>query len=1688
MVLVGQVQRELVGLINEHGPFAVGLSGEDAHLFTAERTRRRSSTASRSTSAWSATSSRVDAGARPRPARRRPDPGRLAASPRGDDGEVYNVNADTAAAALAVALGAEKLVVLTDVEGLYADWPASDEVISELTADELERAAADAVQRHGPEDGGLPARRPRRRAAGARPSTAGCRTRCCSRSSPTRASARWCCRDDQRPTTRALGRSASRTRVDDAQLRHARRWPSSAARAPGSGTPTGGEYLDLLAGIAVNVARARPPGGRRGGDRAGRHARPHLATSSRNEPQVALAERLLGAARRADGAGVLRQLRRRGQRGGVQAGPAHRPRRTVVVAAERRLPRPHHGRARPHRPAGQARAVRAAARRRHVRAVRRRRRRCAAAVDDDTAAVFLEPIQGEGGVSCRRRTATSPRPRASLRPRPARCSCSTRCRPASAAPALVRAPARRASCPTSSPWPRASAAGCRSAPASRSATPAALLSPGDHGIDVRRQPGRLRRRARRPRHHRARRTCSTHVEARRASGCATGVDAIRATRCVAGRPRRRACCSASCSTAPVAAGRRGGRARRRVPRQRRRARRRPARAAADPHRRARPTRSLAALPAILDADGRPGMTRACTTQGRRGTSASSTLLDRGAGALAGRARGAARRRRLRRHPGDAVPRPRRARRGEGPRPRRRPGLRRAGRGRRPHAAAPRRPTGGRRGPARAGSLRGAARLSATPRANLVVLRTPPGAAQFLASAIDHAVLPGVIGTVAGDDTVLLVTRDPTAARRVAARLARDLRSPTARLADRTTNRSQGEPRDRARRPRLLRRAGHLRRHRLDRRGDRRRGRSPSPPTSARAARTSTSSASGRSPAARSRPWSPTPATSSPTSTACRRSRPTRSTWTATRWSPRCPGRSSSSTSSTPPASTARRRSRTAAPARATTRCASRSASARSRPTSRASRRSATTRMTRDKAIAYAERARPADRRRPRSRRTPSTRTSGAARSRPASSRTSGTRRSRTSTPTPQDPATPRDADEVVITFDRGVPVAIDGEPVTVLEAIAGAQRAGRRAGRRPARHGRGPARRHQEPRGLRGARRDRADHRAPGARERHRRARPGPVQARRRAALGRAGLRRPVVLARSSGRSTRSSPSASEHVTGDIRLTLHGGRAVVDRPAQRRSRSTTSTSRPTTRATPSTSRWPRASSSSGACRARSRPRRDQRLSSATAPSTGDAPAAPTRLWGGRFAGGPADALARAVARRSHFDWRLAPYDLAGSRAHARVLHRAGLLDRRRARRACSPALDDARRRRRGRARSRPTADDEDVHTALERGLLERLGAARRQAARRPQPQRPGRHRPAALPARPRPAGRRAASSSCRRRSLDQAERARRRAGARAAPTCSTPSRCSSPTSCSRTCTPLARDVDRLRDWDRRAARLAARRRRAGRLVAAARPARRSPPSSASPARSANSIDARQRPRLRRRVPVRRGADRRRTCPGSARRSCLWTTRGVRLGRARRRLRHRVVDHAAEEEPRRRRARPRQGRPADRRPDRRCSPRSRACRSPTTATCRRTRSRSSTRSTRCCSCCPRSRAWSRRCAFDTERMADGRARRVRARHRRRRVAGPPAASPFREAHEVAGACVRRCEEHGVRPAPTSPTTTSPRSSPHLTPDVRDGAHGRGRARGPVGATAARRRPGSREQLADAARDASRPTRHAAWATR
>ncbi len=135
MVLVGQVQRELVGLLNQHGPLAVGLSGEDAGLFTAKRTRTI------------VDGEEVDLGLVGEVAHVRPEAvldlveaGRIpviSSVAPDPDGAVHNVNADTAASALAIALGAEKLLVLTDVEGLYRDWPDSDDVIQEISPEAL---------------------------------------------------------------------------------------------------------------------------------------------------------------------------------------------------------------------------------------------------------------------------------------------------------------------------------------------------------------------------------------------------------------------------------------------------------------------------------------------------------------------------------------------------------------------------------------------------------------------------------------------------------------------------------------------------------------------------------------------------------------------------------------------------------------------------------------------------------------------------------------------------------------------------------------------------------------------------------------------------------------------------------------------------------------------------------------------------------------------------------------------------------------------------------------------------------------------------------------------------------------------------------------------------------------------------------------------------------------------------------------------------------------------------------------------------------------------------------------------------------------------------------------------------------------------------------------------------------------
>lgn len=135
MVLVGQVGRELVNLINRYAPFAVGLSGEDGGLFTAVPKTVEldgeeidlGQVGDVASINPDAVLDLIEAGRVPVVASVAPGPGEL----------VYNINADTAAGALAEALGAERLVMLTDVAGLYANWPDSEEVITQITSAEL---------------------------------------------------------------------------------------------------------------------------------------------------------------------------------------------------------------------------------------------------------------------------------------------------------------------------------------------------------------------------------------------------------------------------------------------------------------------------------------------------------------------------------------------------------------------------------------------------------------------------------------------------------------------------------------------------------------------------------------------------------------------------------------------------------------------------------------------------------------------------------------------------------------------------------------------------------------------------------------------------------------------------------------------------------------------------------------------------------------------------------------------------------------------------------------------------------------------------------------------------------------------------------------------------------------------------------------------------------------------------------------------------------------------------------------------------------------------------------------------------------------------------------------------------------------------------------------------------------------
>ena len=402
---------------------------------------------------------------------------------------------------------------------------------------------------------------------------------------------------------------------------------------------------------------------------------------------------------------------------------------------------------------------------------------------------------------------------------------------------------------------------------------------------------------------------------------------------------------------------------------------------------------------------------------------------------------------------------------------------------------------------------------------------------------------------------------------------------------------------------------------------------------------------------------------------------TRCTRTSIRCSRRCRVRSSSSTSSRRRTAPGRATSPTAAPARATTRCASRSASPRSTPTSRSL---APVRewdlCTREQEMDYAaERGIPV----------PTTKASpysiddnlwGRAIEcgvledpwvePPADiyTMTNDARADACDTP-----------EYVEISFEQGLPVALDGELTCVPRDHPRDERARRAPRLRPHRHDREPPRRREEPRDLRGAGRAHAHPGAQGARGPVPRARPAALQARHRAEVGGARLQRHVVLAAEGGaRRLRRDHAEARHgrrASAVLQGIVRGGRAGAAR-----TRSTTTTSRRTTRRTRSTTAPPRASSTCGACprrcgrasvarparKARSRrprPRRAWRCAGTGRRRDRDG-GWPKKAWGGRFEGCPRRVRHRFGASLP-VDRAMWDADVRGSIAHVRMLAPAG---------------------------------------------------------------------------------------------------------------------------------------------------------------------------------------------------------------------------------------------------------------------------------------------------------------------------------------------------------------------------------------------------------------------------------------------
>ncbi len=613
MVLVGQVQREIVGLLNQHGPFAVGISGEDAQLFTADSPGARSSTASRSTSASSVTSWRsrpaLVQGCSPTAASRSSPASRAAttaasttSTPTPRPRRSRSRSAPRSSSCSPTSRGCTPTGHPTPIRRR-----PSHQLAHRLRS----RAdAADAVGRHGAEDGGVP--RVRCTAGcrdGARARRPGRRTPCCSRSSPTRASARWWCRDDG-PTT---GNDALRTRWDAVMMRNYGTPPLALVSGDGCRVTDADGRSTSISSRASRYrpsATPTPRSSRRSPSRWRASATPPTSTSTSppsRSPSGCV--ELLGV----PGAGssspttAPRRTRPRSRL------PAGAPRsNSTFVAAERSF----HGRtprcAGADRQGGSPRAVRAVTR------------------IDVTFVPYGDVARARGGRrrGHRRRASSS---RRSARPASSRRRPATSPPPAricDAAGALLVVDEIQGGIGRTGTWfahqhdgvvpdvvtvakglggglPIGACLGHR--PGGRGA------AEGRPRLDLRRQPGRLRRRPRRPRRPSRTTVCSSTSR----GSARQWADDLCGGRCTAAegragpwpvarsrgrarqRPRRRGRCP------------RGG-----VPRQRRCARRGAAGAAAGPVRRARPRTFAAALPAVLSTPPPPLASAAQTAERR----------------------------------------------------------------------------------------------------------------------------------------------------------------------------------------------------------------------------------------------------------------------------------------------------------------------------------------------------------------------------------------------------------------------------------------------------------------------------------------------------------------------------------------------------------------------------------------------------------------------------------------------------------------------------------------------------------------------------------------------------------------------------------------------------------------------------------------------------------------------------------------------------------------------------------------------------------------------------------------------------------------------------------------------------------------------------------------------------------------